>query len=97
MAKKTVEELLTTFGEIIGDRTDETVIGFMEDISDSYNPVNLDDYVDRNTYDSLMKRYRDRFYSKDENETETVEKPDEMKDTVTEAENTTYESILKEE
>ena len=96
MAKKSVDELLKQFGEIIGDRTDEQVVGFMEDISDSYNTETpTDEY--RVKYEELMKRYRDRFYSKDENETETVEKPDEMKDSAEEAEETTYETILKEE
>ena len=96
MAKKSVDELLKQFGEIIGDRTDEQVVGFMEDISDSFNTETpTDEY--RVKYEELMKRYRDRFYSKDENETETVEKPDEMKDSVTEAEETTYDTILKEE
>lgn len=96
MAKKTVDELLKTFGEIVGDRNDETVIGFMEDISDSYNTETpTDEY--RVKYEELLTRYRNRFYDKEERETETVEKPDEMKDTVEEYENTTYKDIFKEE
>lgn len=96
MAKKTVDELLKTFGEIIGDRNDETVIGFMEDISDSYNTETpTDEY--RVKYEELLTRYRKRFYDKEERETETVEKPDEMKDAVEEYENTTYKDIFKEE
>lgn len=96
MAKKTVDELLKTFGEIIGDRNDETVIGFMEDISDSYNTETpTDEY--RVKYEDLLARYRNRFYDKEERETETVEKPDDMKDTVEEYENTTYKDIFKED
>lgn len=96
MAKKTVDELLKTFGEIIGDRNDEAVIGFMEDISDSYNTETpTDEY--RVKYEELLTRYRNRFYDKEERETETVEKPDEMKDTVEEYENTTYKDIFKED
>lgn len=94
--KKTVDELLKTFGEIIGERNDETVIGFMEDISDSYNTETpTDEY--REKYEDLLARYRARFYDKEERETETVEKPDDMKDTVEEYEKTTYEDIFKED
>lgn len=94
--KRTKEELLRSFGEIVGERNDESVIGFMEDISDSYDmETPTDEY--RVKYEDLLKRYRDRFYSKEEYETETVEKPDEMKDVVTEYENTTYDDIFKED
>ncbi len=94
--KRTKEELLRSFGEIVGERNDESVIGFMEDISDSYNmETPTDEY--RVKYEDLLKRYRDRFYSKEEYETETVEKPDEMKDVITEYENTTYDDIFKED
>lgn len=94
--KRTKDELLRSFGEIVGERNDESVIGFMEDISDSYNTETpTDEY--RVKYEDLLKRYRDRFYSKEEYDTETVEKPDEMKDTVTEYEQTTYDDIFKED
>lgn len=94
--KRTVDELLKSFGEIVGDRNDESVIGFMEDISDSYiMETPTDEY--RVKYEELLKRYRDRFYSKEERETETVEKPDEMKDVVDDYEKTTYDDIMREE
>lgn len=93
--KRTPEELIKAFSEIVGERTDEAVVGFMEDISDSYNTEPpTDEY--REKYEDLLERYRRRFYTKEERETETVEKPDEMKKTVEEKE-TTYDDILKED
>lgn len=100
--KRTVEELIKAFSDIVGERTDEAVVGFMEDISDSFNTETpTDEYREKyedllEKHEDLLERYRKRFYSKEERETETVEKPDEMKETVEEKE-TTYDDILKEE
>lgn len=95
MAIKTKDELLRTFGEIIGDRNDETVIGFMEDISDSVvehpDPTpETDEYKDK--YEDLLRRFRARFYGEDDGEggkRETVREEEERE--------VTEKDIFKEE
>lgn len=89
MAKKTVEEIITKYKEIIGERDDDEAIGFLEDLSDSYT-VDTEDWkskYEQNDRDWRQK-YMDRFNApKDEVE------PDEdlfvKKDT--------FESLFKED
>lgn len=95
--KKTKDELLKAFGEIIGERNDETVIGFMEDISDSVveNPEPTDEYKNHfeemtTKYDELLKRFKARFYDEEREE----EKREEIKED--EEREITYNDIFKE-
>lgn len=70
--KRTKEELLKMFGDIVGERNDEMVISFMEDISDTVvehpEPTpETDEYRDK--YEELLKRYKARFYGESEGDT----------------------------
>lgn len=91
--KRSKDELLKLFGDIIGERNDETVIGFMEDISDSVvehpDPTPpTDEYRDK--YEELLKRYKARFYGEERDE----DKRDDYKDV--EEREVKYEDIFKE-
>lgn len=73
MAKRTLEELLKAFGDIIGDNTDDAVLALMEDISDSMNSDEADEIARlREALEEANRRfeendqmhrrkYRDRF------------------------------------
>lgn len=58
MAKRTAEELITTFSSIVGDDTNEDIVHYMEDLKDSIVP---DPYEEK--YNQLLRDYRDRFES----------------------------------
>lgn len=58
MAKRTAEELISTFSSIVGDETNEDIVHYMEDLKDSIVP---DPYEEK--YNQLLKDYRDRFES----------------------------------
>ena len=87
--KKTLEEIIGKYKEIIGERNDDEAIGFLEDLSDSYT-VDTEDWkakYEQNDRDWRQK-YMDRFNApKDE-----VEEDDDLfvkKDT--------FESLFKED
>lgn len=97
MAVVTKEDLLRRFGEIVGDRNDEEVISFMEDISDTVvehpDPTpETDEYKDK--YEDLLRRFKARFYG-DERE-EVKEKRETAKNDGEERE-VTEEDIFKED
>ena len=60
MAKLTKEELIAKVNEKLADNS-ELAIEFMEDITDSFESVDLSGYVEKAMYDELLQRYRDRF------------------------------------
>lgn len=91
MAKRTAEELISSFSSIVGDETNEDIIHYMEDLKDSIVP---DPYEEK--YNKLLKDYRDRFES-----AQDVEGSNESSDTVhEEAHNeivdTTIEDLMEE-
>lgn len=97
MAVVSKEDLLRRFGEIVGDRNDEEVISFMEDISDTVvehpDPTpETDEYKDK--YEDLLRRFKARFYG-DERE-EVKEKRETVKNDGEERE-VTEEDIFKED
>ena len=69
MAIRNKDELITAFSEIIGDRNDDTVLNFIEDISDTIADGNTDYKVKyeqevqrcQQIEDDWRKRYRERF------------------------------------
>lgn len=92
--KRTKEELLKLFGEIVGERNDENVISFMEDIADTVvehpEPTpETDEYRDK--YEELLKRYKARFYGESEGDN-----PDKREEYTDERE-VKYEDIFKED
>ena len=97
MAVVSKEDLLRRFGEIVGDRNDEEVISFMEDISDTVvehpDPtLETDEYKVK--YEDLLRRFKARFYG-DERE-EVKEKRETVKNDGEERE-VTEEDIFKED
>lgn len=71
MAIRTREEIITTLGEIFGDRTDDEVLNIVTDISDTFTHLNenqrTENDVDwekkyRENDEEWRKKYRDTFY-----------------------------------
>ena len=98
--KRTKEEIITRFKEIVGDdNTSDEVLSFVEDVADSFTE---DDYKAK--YDELKvqyvendaawrKKYRDRFEQPVEREAEDPEN----RDTGAEAKTYTYEELFEKE
>lgn len=81
MAKLTKEELIAKVNEKLADNS-ELAIELMEDITDSFEEVDLSGYVEKIIYDELLQRYKDRFLNPEEvkeeiKEEEIVEAPEE--------------------
>lgn len=79
--KRTKEELLKSLKDFIGEDESENAIAFLEDFSDSFAD-NSEELIEvTNKYNSLKKRYKERFFgegdgekfSEDENEEEKKE------------------------
>lgn len=91
--KKTVEELRTALQKLIGERTDDEVIGFIEDFDDSIEELSNKDSEDWKTkYEQndaeWRKKYRDRFFNGkvdediEKSKSNEHEEPDEEKTTI---------------
>lgn len=65
MAKLTKDELIAKVNEKLGDNA-ELAVELMEDITDSFENVDLSGYVEKIVYDELLQKYKDRFMSPDE-------------------------------
>ena len=81
MAKLTKEELIAKVNEKLADNS-ELAIELMEDITDSFEEVDLSGYVEKIIYDELLQKYKDRFLKPEEvkeeiKEEEIVEEPEE--------------------
>ena len=59
MAKYSAEELSSRINDLELD--DDVKISLMEDITDSFENVDLSGYVEKAMYDELLQRYKDRF------------------------------------
>ena len=89
--KRTKEELLKSLKVFIGEDESENAITFLEDFSDSFAD-NSEELVEiTNKYNSLKKRYKERFFGKDdegenlaEDENEEEKKEIKIKDLFTE-------------
>lgn len=81
MAKLTKEELIAKVNEKLADNS-ELAIELMEDITDSFEEVDLSGYVEKIIYDELLQKYKDRFLNPEEvkeeiKEEEIIEEPEE--------------------
>lgn len=81
MAKLTKEELIAKVNEKLADNS-ELAIELMEDITDSFEEVDLSGYVEKIIYDELLQKYKDRFLNPEEvkeeiKEEEVIEEPEE--------------------
>mgnify|MGYP007006851739 CR=1 FL=1 len=94
MAKLSKEELLKKVREYVGDRKDDGTIEIIEDISDSFDSTDADEW--KKKYEENDKMWRDkyisRFYDKKEEESETPAEHEEE-----EKEYSSYEDLFKEE
>ena len=81
MAKLTKEELIAKVNEKLADNS-ELAIELMEDITDSFENVDLSGYVEKVIYDELLQRYKDRFVKGelDKDISEKLEEPSEVID-----------------
>lgn len=75
MAKRSLDEILAKFREIVGDDTRDEVLEMLEDLTDSYSeaPEPAEDLSARVTelegeIEAVRKRYLDRFYGREEEE-----------------------------
>lgn len=89
--KRTKEELLKSLKVFIGEDESENAITFLEDFSDSFAD-NSEELVEiTNKYNSLKKRYKERFFGEgdegenlEEDENEEGKKEIKIKDLFTE-------------
>ena len=68
MPVKTVDELMTSLNNILGDRDDDDALEFIQDMNDTVSDLSSHSgYYSKQQYDELdakwRKRYRDRFFS----------------------------------
>lgn len=94
MAKLSKEELLEKVKVYVGDRTDDETIEIIEDISDSFDTSDADEWKQK--YEDNDKMWRDkyvsRFYDKKEDERDTPTEHEEE-----EKEYSSYEDLFEEE
>lgn len=83
MAKLSKDELLEKVRTYVGDRTDDETLEIIEDISDSFDSSDADEWKQKYIENDKMWRdkYISRFFEKNEDEIEdpTDEKDDEVK------------------
>ena len=65
MAKLTKEELIAKVNDKLGENP-ELAVELMEDITDSFEDVDLSGYIEKIVYDELLQKYKDRFLSGEE-------------------------------
>ena len=76
MAKLSKEELIAKINEKLADNG-ELAVELMEDITDSFESVDLSGYVEKIVYDELLQKYKDRFMNPEEVKEEVIEEPKE--------------------
>ena len=94
MAKLTRDELIEKVRKYVGDRTDDETIEIIEDISDSIDSSDVDEW--RHKFEENDKMWRDKYISR------FLEKKEDEPDTPTEHEEeekdyNSFEDLFKEE
>lgn len=94
MAKLSKDELIEKVRKYVGDRNDDETIEIIEDISDSIDPSDADDW--KRKYQENDKMWRDKYISR------FVEKKEDDPDTPTEHEEeekeyNSYDDLFEEE
>lgn len=101
------EDFMSAISAIVGDRTDDEAISFVENMTDTFDAFG-DSEKDKtiadlrksleDTEQSWRKKYRDRFYSgTDEEENPSNQTLEEDKDEMIEAEEITIDDLFNEE
>lgn len=94
MAKLTKNELIEKVRKYVGDRTDDETIEIIEDISDSIDSSDADEWKQKFEENDKMWRdkYISRFLEKKEDEPDTLTEPEEE-----EKEYNSFEDLFEEE
>lgn len=89
--KMTKDEILSQCREIIGERNDDTVLNFLENLSDTLETDNIDWQKKYNELDtSWREKYKDRFFNTSNKNDEVIE------DKENDETQLTYENLFKE-
>lgn len=97
MAKLSKDELIEKIKKYIGDRTDDESIEIIEDISDSIDPSDADEWKEKFEENDKMwrDRYISRFVEKKEDELDTPTEHEEEEEE--EEECSSFEDLFKKE
>lgn len=95
MAKLSKEELLEKVRTYVGDRTDDDTLEIIEDINDSFDSSEADEW--KRKYEENDKMWRDKYISRffEKKEEETHDTPTEHEEEEKEYES--YDDLFKEE
>lgn len=95
MAKLSKDELLEKIRTYVGDRTDDETLGLIEDISDSMDSTDADEWEQKYKENDKMWRdkYISRFFEKNDDEIEDPPNDDDNE----EKEYKTFEDLFEEE
>lgn len=95
MAKLSKEELLEKIRKYVGDRTDDESIEILEDVNDSFDTSDSDEW--KKKYEENDKMWRDKYISRffEKKEEETHDKPTEHVED--EKEFNTFEDLFEKE
>lgn len=95
MAKLSKDELLEKVRTYVGDRTDDETLAIIEDISDSFDSSDADEW--RQKFEENDKMWRDKYISRFfEKNDDGIEDPTDEKDDE-EKEYKTFEDLFEEE
>lgn len=93
MAKLSKDELVEKVKKYIGDRTDDETIEIIEDITDSIDTSDVDEW--KRKYEENDKMWRDKYVSRFFDKKEDLETPTEREEE--EKEYNTYDDLFKKE
>ena len=93
MAKLSKDELLEKVRKYVGDRTDDETLEIIEDISDSVDSSDADEWKQK--YEENDKMWRDKYISRFFDKKEELDTPTEHEEE--EKEYNSYEDLFKEE
>lgn len=93
MAKLSKDELLEKIRTYVGDRTDDETLEIIEDISDSVDSSDADEWKQK--YEENDKMWRDKYISRFFDKKEELDNPTEHEEE--EKEYNSYEDLFKEE
>ena len=97
------EELMTEMKSIIGERTDDEAIKFIEDVTDTIdafeeqNNENNENNEWKSKYEEIITKYKERFFNCNEQEVDKNEKSEEETEEETEDNPETYDELFEEE
>lgn len=74
MARRSAEEMIERFRGVVASQSEDEIASFLEDITDSVSQLDMDNYVEKATYDAVVserdsamqsaKDYRDRYINR---------------------------------